>query len=68
MQAGCHCIPVLLPQAARLVWHKLFVSATRRGSPEKAEKDRRQALVLASVLMEMEAPALGPHSSRPRDP
>ena len=56
--AGGHCIPVLLPQAARLVWHKLYASANRHGSPEKAEKDRRQALVLAAVLMETDAPAL----------
>ncbi|NJD35627.1 MAG: hypothetical protein FIA96_12495 [Betaproteobacteria bacterium] len=58
MLAGGHCIPVLLPQAARLVWHKLYASANRSGSPEKAEKDRRQALVLAAVLMETDAPAL----------
>jgi hypothetical protein len=56
--AGGHCIPVLLPQAARLVWHKLYASANRQGSPEKAEKDRRQALVLAAVLMETDSPAL----------
>ena len=58
MLAGGHCIPVLLPQAARMVWHKLYASANRRGSPEKAEKDRTQALVLAAALMETEAPAL----------
>lgn len=56
--AGGHCIPVRLPQAARMVWHKLYSSANRRGTPEKAEKDRRQALVLAAVLMETDAPAL----------
>lgn len=56
--AGGHCIPVWLPQAARLVWHKLYSSANRRGSPEKAEKDRRQGLVLAAVLMETDELAL----------
>lgn len=50
MLAGGHCIPVRLPQAARFVWHKLYASTQRRGFPEKAAKDRLQALVLAAVL------------------
>lgn len=50
MLAGGHCIPVRLPQAARFVWHKLYSSTRRRGSPEKAAKDRQQALVLGAVL------------------
>lgn len=58
MLAGGHCIPVRLPQAARLVWHKLYSSASRRGFPEKAAKDRRQALVLAAVLAEANPQAL----------
>jgi hypothetical protein len=52
--AGGHCVPVRLPQAARLVWHKLYSSTQRRGFAEKAEKDRRQALVLAAVLAEQD--------------
>jgi len=56
--AGGHCIPVRLPQAARLVWHKLYSSANRHGFPEKAEKDRKQALVLAAVLTETDTLAL----------
>jgi len=58
MLAGGHCIPVRLPQAARLVWHKLYSSTDRRGFPEKAAKDRRQALVLAAVLAETDSRAL----------
>lgn len=56
--AGGHCIPVRLPQAARFVWHKLYASTQRRGFKEKAEKDRRQALVLAGLLAENEAQLL----------
>jgi len=56
--AGSHCIPVRLPQAARFVWHKLYASAQRHGFPEKAEKDRRQGIVLAAVLAEIEPGSL----------
>jgi hypothetical protein len=56
--AGGHCIPVRLPQAARLVWHKLYSSTKRHGFPEKAAKDRRQGLVLAAVLLEADPQAL----------
>ena len=46
--AGGHCIPVRLPQAARLVWHQL-------GSPQPAGADgdikRRLALGLAAALL-----------------
>lgn len=58
MLAGGHCIPVRLPQAARLVWHKLYSSTQRRGFREKAAKDRQQALVLAAVLAESDPLAL----------
>ena len=58
MLAGGHCIPVRLPQAARLVWHKLYASTNRQGFREKAVKDRRQALVLAAVLAETEPQGL----------
>lgn len=56
--AGGHCIPVRLPQPARLVWHKLYASLHRHGFPEKAVKDRQQALVLAAVLADIEPHAL----------
>lgn len=52
MLAGGHCIPVRLPQAARLVWHKLYASTQRKGFPEKSAKDRQQAIVLAAALAE----------------
>jgi hypothetical protein len=58
MLAGGHCIPVRLPQAARMVWHKLYSSTSRLGFPEKAAKDRGQALVLAALLVESDAQAL----------
>ena len=50
--AGGHCVPVRIPQAARMFWHKLYSSVSRAGFPEKAAKDREQALVLAAALME----------------
>ncbi len=56
--AGGHCIPVRLPQAARFVWHKLYSSTQRSGFPEKAAKDRQQALTLAAALIEHDPAAL----------
>ena len=50
MLAGGHCIPIRLPRAGCFVWHKLYSSTQRKGFPEKAAKDREQALVLAAVL------------------
>ena len=58
MLAGAQCIPVWLPQAARMAWHKLYSSARRRGFPEKAAKDRSQALTLAAALSGDDARAL----------
>lgn len=48
--AGGHCVPVRVPQAARLLWHKLYASTQRQGFAEKGVKDRQQALVLAAAL------------------
>lgn len=56
--AGGHCIPVRLPQAGRFVWHKLYASTQRRGFPEKAAKDRQQALTIAAALGEHDPVAL----------
>lgn len=56
--AGGQCIPVRLPQAGRLVWHKLYASTRRSGFPEKAAKDRQQALTLAAALVEHDPNAL----------
>ena len=52
--AGGHCIPVRLPNAARFVWHKAYSSLQRHGFPEKAAKDRQQALVLGAMISEAE--------------
>ncbi len=52
--AGGHCVSIELPQAARFVWHKFYSSTQRTGFPEKAAKDRQQALVLAAILAESE--------------
>lgn len=52
--AGGHCIPVSLPAPERFVWHKLYASASRRGFPEKAQKDLVQAVTLAAVLVEQD--------------
>jgi len=56
--AGGHCIPLRLPQATRLVWHKLYASTKRQGFPEKAVKDRIQAATLVAALAEHEAESL----------
>lgn len=56
--AGGQCIPVRLPQAGRLVWHKLYASTQRSGFPEKAAKDRQQALTLAAALVDHDPEAL----------
>ncbi|MBK6652492.1 GSU2403 family nucleotidyltransferase fold protein [Zoogloea sp.] len=55
MLAGGHCVPVHIPQAARFVWHKLYASTQRRGTPEKATKDRIQALTIAALLASEDA-------------
>jgi hypothetical protein len=48
---------VLLPQPERLIWHKLYASASRQSFPEKASKDLLQAATLAAVLTEQEDPS-----------
>ena len=57
--AGGHCIPVLLPQPVRFMWHKFYSSATRQSFPEKADKDMRQAATLAAILVEQQDEDLG---------
>jgi hypothetical protein len=52
--AGGHCIPLLLPQPERFVWHKLYSGASRQSFPEKAEKDLMQAATLAAILVEQQ--------------
>jgi hypothetical protein len=52
--AGGHCVPVNVPAPERLVWHKLYSSASRSGDRVKAEKDLRQAATLAAILVEVD--------------
>ncbi len=40
------------------MWHKLYSSTQRHGFPEKAEKDRRQGIVLAAAMVESEPGSL----------
>ena len=54
MLAGGHCIPVMLPEAARMVWHKFYSSMHRTSDPTKAEKDLVQATTLAAILIEQD--------------
>ena len=56
--AGGHCVPVLLAQPERVMWHKFYTSAVRRNFPEKAAKDLLQAATLAAVLTEQEGETL----------
>jgi hypothetical protein len=53
--AGGHCIPILLPDAARIIWHNLYSSTRRRNDPAKAERDLVQAATLAAILIEQES-------------
>ena len=57
--AGGHCVPVKLPRPERLVWHKLYSSASRQSFPEKAGKDLLQAVTLAAILAEQQDEVLG---------
>ena len=52
--AGGHCVALMLPEAERFVWHKLYSSSSRKGFPEKAEKDLIQAATLAAILVEQQ--------------
>lgn len=57
MLAGGHCVPVLLPSAARLVWYTLFECSTIATSEHGAPM-RRLALALAAALIEQDPWAL----------
>ncbi len=56
--AGWQCIPVRIPQVARMVWHKLYSSVSSQRQAAKRAKDFRQAAVLAAVVAESEPVAL----------
>ncbi|HMH17722.1 MAG TPA: GSU2403 family nucleotidyltransferase fold protein [Burkholderiales bacterium] len=53
--AGGHCIPIMLPDVACMIWHKLYSSTRGRKDPAKAEKDLVQAATLAAILVEQES-------------
>jgi hypothetical protein len=53
--AGGHCIPILLPDAARIIWHNLYSSTRLAADPAKAERDLVQAATLAAILIEQES-------------
>jgi hypothetical protein len=56
--AGGHCIPISLPDVARMIWHNLYSSTRRKQDPAKAEKDLTQAATLAAILVEQEGALL----------
>ncbi|HEY0746133.1 MAG TPA: GSU2403 family nucleotidyltransferase fold protein [Steroidobacteraceae bacterium] len=56
--AGGHCIPVVLPSAERMIWHKLYASTRRIHSPAKAQKDLMQAATLAAIVVELDGSTL----------
>ena len=58
MLAGRHCIPIMLPEVTRIIWHKLYSSTHRETEPTKAEKDLVQAVTLAAILIEQDSASL----------
>ncbi|MEO7853679.1 MAG: GSU2403 family nucleotidyltransferase fold protein [Rubrivivax sp.] len=48
---GGHCVPVNAPAPERLVWHKLYSSASRGGDRVKPEKGPWQAATGAGTLV-----------------
>jgi hypothetical protein len=56
--AGGQCIPVRLPRAERIVWHKLYSSTDSTRLADKRVKDLAQAATLAAVIGEHKAEAL----------
>jgi hypothetical protein len=56
--AGGHCIPIMLPDVARMIWHQLYSSTRGRKDPAKAERDLVQAATLAAILVEQESALL----------
>jgi hypothetical protein len=53
--AGGHCIPIMVPDVARMIWQKLYSSTRGRKDPAKAEKDLVQAATLAAILVEQDS-------------
>lgn len=59
MLAGGHCIPVRIPSALHMAWHKLYSSMRRRADRAKADKDLRQAAVLLAAQVERDSVDVG---------
>jgi hypothetical protein len=57
--AGSHCIPVQLPDAPRMAWHKLHSSTDHTRDRAKAERDLWQAAVLLAALVERDSADIG---------
>ena len=58
MLAGGHCIPIMLPEVGRMIWHKLYVSTNRTRECAKAEKDLVQAVTLGAIVIEQDGTRL----------
>jgi hypothetical protein len=50
--AGGHCIPVMLPDAARMIWYSLYMSTRRGKDAAAAESDLLEGATLAAILIE----------------
>jgi hypothetical protein len=50
--AGGHCIPVQLPEVARIIWYQLFTSTRRGKDAALADNDLLQAATLAALMVE----------------
>jgi hypothetical protein len=50
--AGGHCIPVMLPDAARMIWYSLYMSTRHRRDAAAAEDDLLKGATLAAILIE----------------
>lgn len=56
--AGRQCVPVRVPDASRLAWHKFYSSTQRHNFQDKAAKDRYQAAVLTATLADVNPASL----------
>jgi hypothetical protein len=52
--AGGHCIPVMLPDATRMIWYSLFMSTRRRKDSALCESDLLRGATLAAILIEQQ--------------
>jgi hypothetical protein len=50
--AGGHCVPAMLPEASRIIWHSLYLSTRRGKDAAAAEADLTTGATLAAILIE----------------